>query len=114
MSAKPVSIALVSGKGGVGKTSIASNVAWACSKYARTILVDIDFQNQGSTGLFAAMYKFEGGNAYDGIRNPESLSFGALTKAEEDLYFLPTVSWKRGLRKRMLLSIQIPKSSKKT
>ena len=48
-------LAVVSGKGGVGKTTIASNLAYAvASAGTACMLIDADFQNLGCTGLFEA------------------------------------------------------------
>ena len=45
-------IAVVSGKGGVGKTMLAVAVANELSKASRTLLLDLDFFNRGLSGLF--------------------------------------------------------------
>src|SRR5580692_5452284 len=47
-----VAIALVSGKGGVGKTMLAVAIARELSIKTRTLLLDLDFFNRGLTGLF--------------------------------------------------------------
>jgi MinD-like ATPase involved in chromosome partitioning or flagellar assembly len=49
--ARPVTIAIVSGKGGVGKTMLAVAFAREMSRSNRTLLVDLDFFNRGLTGL---------------------------------------------------------------
>ena len=47
----PLVIALVSGKGGVGKTMLSVAVARELSLSNRTLLIDLDFFNRGLTGL---------------------------------------------------------------
>jgi cellulose biosynthesis protein BcsQ len=47
-----VTIALVSGKGGVGKTMLSVAIARELSMKTRTLLFDLDFFNRGLTGLF--------------------------------------------------------------
>lgn len=48
---KPLILAVVSGKGGVGKTMLAVAIAKELSRTRRTLLVDLDFFNRGLTGL---------------------------------------------------------------
>ena len=51
-------LAFVSGKGGVGKTTLASNLAYAVAAAKKQcVLIDTDFQNLGCTGLFEARYE---------------------------------------------------------
>jgi flagellar biosynthesis protein FlhG len=88
------SLALVSGKGGVGKTTLAANISWLISAApSRVLLVDLDFQNLGSTGLFASRYTLHQSNArellrsdvsYDQVQVPPSV-----THVTEHLAFLP-------------------------
>jgi cellulose biosynthesis protein BcsQ len=52
--ADPLVIAIVSGKGGVGKTMLAVAIAGELAKGTRTLLIDLDFFNRGLTGLFAS------------------------------------------------------------
>lgn len=85
-------IAFVSGKGGVGKTTLATNLAWLISTApARVLLIDLDFQNLGCTGLIAAHYKLENSDALMLLRNqPEEKSEPPrLTQVTENLRFLP-------------------------
>lgn len=95
MSPKPISFAFVSGKGGVGKTVLAANFAWVCSQIAKTVLVDLDFQNQGGSGLFAPHIVFGPGNALEAIQHPRRETLQELNEVAERLYFLPAVSWQK-------------------
>lgn len=95
MHAKPVIFSFVSGKGGVGKTILASNFAWVCSQIAKTVLADLDFQNQGSTGLFAPHTDFKEGNAIDAIRNPNNQIPVDSNRVSENLFFIPAISWRQ-------------------
>lgn len=91
---KPLTIAFTSGKGGVGKTMLAANFGWVCSQIAKTAIIDLDFQNQGCTGLFAPYIKFATGDAFTNIVNPQSHEINGLNKVAAQLYFCPAVSWK--------------------
>ena len=51
----PLLLAVVSGKGGVGKTMLAVAIANEMAQGRRTLLVDLDFFNRGLTGLFASL-----------------------------------------------------------
>ena len=92
MSDYPISISFVSGKGGVGKTALATNFAFVCSKLAKTIIVDLDFQNQGCTGLFTPFTEIGCDNATDSIINIESFDSIRPAQIEENIFFLPAVS----------------------
>jgi cellulose biosynthesis protein BcsQ len=88
------SIALVSGKGGVGKTTIAANLAWLISTGPSQVLViDLDFQNLGSTGLFASRFPLAKDNARELLRVRTSYSDlsrpPAVTAITDHLSFLP-------------------------
>lgn len=95
MQVKPLSVAFVSGKGGVGKTMLAANFAWVCAKVAKTALIDLDFQNQGCTGLFAPHIRFTQANALEAMEKPEATGSQQLNQVAENVYFLPAVSWRR-------------------
>ena len=61
-------IGLVSGKGGVGKTFVAANLAYCASLGKRKILlIDLDIENQGLTGLFAEYLPAPQRGAYDAV-----------------------------------------------
>ena len=53
MPKAPVCIGFASGKGGVGKTFLAANFARVCSVSRKVLVIDLDFHNQGMTGLFS-------------------------------------------------------------
>ena len=93
MRHEPTCISFVSGKGGVGKTLLAANFAWVCSQVARTALVDLDFQNQGCSGLFAPHVSLEGGNALDYIKK-DGTPDETFVQVSKTLSFLPAVSWR--------------------
>jgi MinD-like ATPase involved in chromosome partitioning or flagellar assembly len=54
-----------SGKGGVGKTLLAVNFARLCSTRYRTVLVDLDLQNQGASGLLSTFLRPGCTNTFD-------------------------------------------------
>lgn len=89
----PYVISFVSGKGGVGKTMLAANVAWQCSKLAKTLLIDLDFHNQGCTGLMAPHFDLSDMDAFTAITASKRLTDDQVTVAEDRLLFLPAVSW---------------------
>jgi MinD-like ATPase involved in chromosome partitioning or flagellar assembly len=81
-------LAFVSGKGGVGKTVLAANFALCASTRFRTVLVDFDFQNQGSTGLLAQYSKPGCVNSYD-LLVAGKLDVERITMVRERLAFVP-------------------------
>jgi cellulose biosynthesis protein BcsQ len=87
-------ISFVSGKGGVGKTSLAVNFAWICSHFAKTLLVDLDFQNQGATGLLCSYLPGDCKGAVDHLLKPGRLEAADFVKLDPDLYFIPAVPLK--------------------
>lgn len=51
----PFCMSFVSGKGGVGKTMLAANLAYELSSNGKKVLfIDLDVDNRGATGLFSA------------------------------------------------------------
>src|SRR5262252_7122219 len=97
-------IAIVSGKGGVGKTMLSANFAWLCSKLGRTALIDLDFQNQGATGLFAPHFKLGNSNSFEAI-TLEELPFLTYVPIAPDLFFLPALAWHSPPSHREIASI---------
>lgn len=49
-----VTLAIASGKGGVGKTTLAMSIGYELSLARKTLLVDLDFFNRGMTGTLGA------------------------------------------------------------
>ncbi len=88
----PHCIALVSGKGGVGKTFIAANFAYCCSLAMNVLLVDFDLQNQGLTGLFASQLDRAMIGACDWILSRQPLAAADLIHIAPNLAFLPAFS----------------------
>ena len=54
---KKLIVAVVSGKGGVGKTLVSTAIGYEFSKVHRTLIVDLDFFNRGLSGLLGARDK---------------------------------------------------------
>ena len=92
---QPLTVAFVSGKGGVGKTVLASNFAWVSSLVARTVLIDLDFQNQGLTGLFAPQVEFSRANALGALEQLDDTGLQEPVETVEGVAFLPSVSWEQ-------------------
>lgn len=80
--------AFVSGKGGVGKTVLAANFAFLCSTRCRTVIVDLDFQNQGASGLLAQYLRAGCVNAFDLLAKGH-VEVNSLIKLNEHLFFIP-------------------------
>lgn len=87
---KPAILSFVSGKGGVGKTLLSSNFAWVCSHFARTLIIDLDFQNQGCTGLFLSLLPHETHGVLHYLRGPDVEVKPA--EIAKQLWFLPASS----------------------
>src|SRR5947209_6557192 len=81
-------LAFVSGKGGVGKTVLAANFALCSSTVQKTVLVDLDFQNQGASGLLADYLKPGCLNAFD-MLDGRTLDESTLIRVREELLFIP-------------------------
>lgn len=85
-------LAFVSGKGGVGKTTLVSNTAWLLSRApAKVLIIDLDFQNFGCSSLFGARHQLKGSDALTLLRDAHDRSEGVihLTHITENLDFLP-------------------------
>ena len=93
MEKMATSIAFVSGKGGVGKTALTANFGWVCSRIGKTALLDLDFQNQGCTGLFAPHVKLPDDSVLEVMAEDIRESEPDLCQVADGLYFLPAVSW---------------------
>jgi cellulose biosynthesis protein BcsQ len=84
-------ITLASGKGGVGKTSIAANLSYTLSQLGQTMLIDLDLQNQGCTSLFRNYSSLISCNAFL-ILNRHDWDSCDYTQVAGNLYFVPAVS----------------------
>ena len=87
----PTIISFVSGKGGVGKTSLAANFAWISSQFVKTALIDLDFQNQGCTGLLLSKVDPETCGIFEGLQ-ASPVVVHPPARLSESLYFVPSVS----------------------
>jgi MinD-like ATPase involved in chromosome partitioning or flagellar assembly len=87
-----LTVSFVSGKGGVGKTSLAANFAWLCSRLGRTALVDLDLQNQGCTGLFLSVVPPDSPGVFDHLANGAHGNAFEPIRVDDDLYFIPAVT----------------------
>src|SRR5436305_568278 len=65
-------IAIASGKGGVGKTALAANLAFAFSEMADTLLIDLDLHNQGATSLLTGFSDPAGLDLASALMLPET------------------------------------------
>jgi MinD-like ATPase involved in chromosome partitioning or flagellar assembly len=85
-----VSLAFVSGKGGVGKTTLATNLAWfAHSSTVRVMIIDLDFQNLGATGLFSGLYNLPATSALELLHGEPPAQAPDIYEVETNLFFLP-------------------------
>lgn len=85
-------ISFVSGKGGVGKTSLAANFAWICGQVKKTVLIDLDFQNQGATGLFLASLPPEAEGALEALTGPDGFASCNPIAITDNVCFVPAVT----------------------
>jgi cellulose biosynthesis protein BcsQ len=81
-------IAFVSGKGGVGKTLLAANFAFCSSTNHRIILIDLDFQNQGSSGLLSQYVTAGCPNAFDLLTTDKAETKSPI-EIRDNLFFIP-------------------------
>jgi MinD-like ATPase involved in chromosome partitioning or flagellar assembly len=88
----PLTVSFVSGKGGVGKTSLAANFAWVCSRISKTVLIDLDFQNQGCTGLFLRSVSGDDSGAFEFLMGTADFASCKPAFVDENLHFVPAVS----------------------
>jgi MinD-like ATPase involved in chromosome partitioning or flagellar assembly len=89
MGEAPRKLAFVSGKGGVGKTVLAANFAFLASTIRRTVLIDLDFQNQGASGLLAESVQPHCVNAFD-LLTTGSIDIRQPVEVREKLFFIPS------------------------
>jgi cellulose biosynthesis protein BcsQ len=71
-------IAVVSGKGGVGKTMLAVAIAYELAAKNRTLLLDLDFFNRGLTGLLRQ------GKKLKSIKPPAFFAAGSEDEPQEE------------------------------
>src|SRR5579864_3630015 len=88
MTEGPRKFAFVSGKGGVGKTVLAASFALLSSTKHRTALIDLDFQNQGASGLLASYVNPGCINAFE-LLLTRSIDIKRLIQVREQLFFIP-------------------------
>jgi len=88
---QPRLISFVSGKGGVGKTSLAVNFAWLCSQLYRTVLVDLDFQNQGATGMMIRKLPSDTCGVFEVLHGDCDARINP-GQVDKNLYFIPAIS----------------------
>jgi MinD-like ATPase involved in chromosome partitioning or flagellar assembly len=85
----PSLVAVVSGKGGVGKTIISANFARLAANDQRSLLLDFDFPNQGLSGLLSEFLKSGCFSAKELIQAEEIIDLGRIISVRENLYFIP-------------------------
>jgi cellulose biosynthesis protein BcsQ len=97
MSERPRKFAFVSGKGGVGKTLLAANFSFYSSTNRKTVLIDLDFQNQGASGLLAQHVQPGCMNAFD-LLATGSVDIKVLVRVRDNLFFIPAFDPSKGDR----------------
>jgi MinD-like ATPase involved in chromosome partitioning or flagellar assembly len=91
--AEATCLAFVSGKGGVGKTFLVANMGRAIATSRKTILIDLDMQNQGLSGLLSSYLADDVVNAADDIVfATDAESDKTLIRISENLWFIPAFS----------------------
>jgi cellulose biosynthesis protein BcsQ len=88
----PVTLTIASGKGGVGKTCLSANLAYIFSKCGRTLLVDLDLQNQGCTSLIMKSEEIKADSVFSTLKN-ETCSEPVTHRLRDNLDFLPAISF---------------------
>jgi MinD-like ATPase involved in chromosome partitioning or flagellar assembly len=81
-------LSFVSGKGGVGKTLLAANFSLYASTTHKTVLIDLDFQNQGASGLLAEYLKPGCLNSFD-LLSAGLVELEKLIEVRDNLFFVP-------------------------
>jgi MinD-like ATPase involved in chromosome partitioning or flagellar assembly len=91
----PHIFSFVSGKGGVGKTCLAANFAWLVSKSRKALLLDLDLQNQGATGLFAKWIDRDRIGVLESLLDKTAVSqaISDVAVVSENLLFMPAASF---------------------
>ena len=82
-------IAVVSGKGGVGKTIISANFARLVSYNQRMLLLDFDFPNQGLSGLLSDFLRAGCFSARELIESSGTIDASRVLSVDENLLFIP-------------------------
>ena len=91
--AEATCLAFVSGKGGVGKTFLVANMGRAIATSRKTILIDLDLQNQGLSGLLSSYLADDVVNAADDIIFATGAeSDKTLIRLSDNLWFIPAFS----------------------
>lgn len=90
MTTRAQVISFVSGKGGVGKTTLAINYAWVCSQFGKTALIDLDLQNRGASSLFFRKIDQHRLGSADCLLHLGEVS--ELVSLAEQLWFMPAAS----------------------
>lgn len=87
-------ISILSGKGGVGKTTIALNIARTISLAEQVVLIDLDIANRGCTGILSSWQQLESADVYNFLNgqsvDPNGMSKIRNGKSEKEFRFLPS------------------------
>ena len=89
---KPIIISIVSGKGGCGKTRIATALARFLSETSNVLLVDMDLHNQGLTTLLNPEITANNHTVYE-ILNSKNYDYDKKPiKINNKLFFIPSIN----------------------